>query len=281
MSSFLNTGFKISGIKISLFALGLFLILATLSYGFSHTISLGWTIALTLLFLLLITLAVRFYLKSLWDQRSKYIQKILEDKRRLDELIYLYEVVNKATHDVIWEYDIQADQLKWMQGFEETYGYTNDDCPSDFWSMTQVYVDDRAEIQQVLRNIIAEKANSWVVEYRYICADGTLKYVRDRGHVVFDTEGTPIRLIGAMQDVDRQHRYEQKLLSQNTQLREIAWINSHELRRPLSNILGLVELIKLQDHLPQEFEELIGMLSNSSQDLDNALKRINEQTKAE
>ncbi|HEY0176176.1 MAG TPA: hypothetical protein VGC08_07355, partial [Pedobacter sp.] len=96
--------------------------------------------------------------------------------------------------------------------------------------------------------------------------------------VLFNEEGKPIRMIGAMQNIDKQRKYEQQLLNQNKQLKEIAWINSHELRRPLSNILALAKLIKESQDKPEEIRVMIGLLYNSSTELDNAVTLINKQT---
>src|SRR5690606_13774376 len=43
------------------------------------------------------------------------------------------------------------------------------------------------------------------------CADGSYKYVFDRGFLVKDENGKPIRMIGAMQDVTKQKEEEQRL----------------------------------------------------------------------
>jgi PAS domain S-box-containing protein len=205
------------------------------------------------------------------------IEKVYNDEKRINELLHLYEVVNKATHDVIWDYDLLNDKLYWMQGFEETYGYTKESSPHDFWAMKKVYHEDRAAAQYFFADIINKKRNDWLVEYRYICADESVKYVRDRGLILYNDAGEPVRLIGAMQDIDRQRRYEQQLIDQNIQLKEIAWINSHEVRRPLANIMGLANLIKEHPDRSEELSTLIGHLQKSSQELNNAVILINKQ----
>ncbi|PIG95617.1 hypothetical protein CS542_10660 [Pedobacter sp. IW39] len=43
--------------------------------------------------------------------------------KKINDLLHLYETVSHATNDVIWDYDFVSDQLKWMQGYNETYGY--------------------------------------------------------------------------------------------------------------------------------------------------------------
>jgi light-regulated signal transduction histidine kinase (bacteriophytochrome) len=61
---------------------------------------------------------------------------------------------------------------------------------------------------------------------------------------------------------------------QNQQLKEIAFIHSHELRRPLSSIMGLVYLIKRKKQLDQEAIELIEKLEFSSNELDKVIHYI-------
>ncbi|MCZ2222727.1 MAG: PAS domain-containing protein [Chitinophagales bacterium] len=56
-------------------------------------------------------------------------------------------------------------------------------------------------------------------------------------------------------------------------LKEIAWHQSHKVRKPLSNILGLVNLLKDEKN-PSQKNELINMLDESAQELDIAIKDI-------
>ncbi|WCT13154.1 PAS domain S-box protein [Mucilaginibacter jinjuensis] len=209
------------------------------------------------------------------------IDENIKNEKRIGELLHLYEAVNQATHDVIWDYDLLENKITWMEGFEEIYGYTEENRPYDFNDMTDVYYADRDKVQHFFADVIANKQKDWILEYRFRCADGTIKYVRDRGLSVFNKAGEPIRLIGAMQDIDKQKRYEQELVSRNEQLEEIAWINSHEVRRPLSNILALARMIKEYPNPSDELSTLIEYLYASSQELDDAVNLINKRTRAE
>ena len=205
------------------------------------------------------------------------IDKTIQDKKQIEELLHLYDIVNKATQDVIWDYHLDEDQLYWMQGFEETYGYSKEESPDKFWTMEKVHESDRQRIIEAYEQTIANGKREWVIEYRYICADGSHKYVREHGNVVFDENGKPVRLIGAMQDIDKQVKYEKRLLDQNKQLKEIAWTNSHGVRKPLSNIIGLIDLIKDTEGQSGETKVLIDLLSTSSKELDDAVILINKQ----
>jgi signal transduction histidine kinase len=55
---------------------------------------------------------------------------------------------------------------------------------------------------------------------------------------------------------------------------QIAWSNSHELRKPLCSILSLVALLK--EAGDQEREEFLRLLEISSTELDHVLRINNE-----
>ena len=66
----------------------------------------------------------------------------------------------------------------------------------------------------------------------------------------------------------------QKLKTYNEVLLQLAWSNSHELRRPLCSILGLVSLLK--EASDQEKDEFLRLLEISSTELDEVLKQNNQ-----
>ena len=61
-------------------------------------------------------------------------------------------------------------------------------------------------------------------------------------------------------------------LEHEQMLRAIAFIQSHEIRRPVASILGLVNLMKLEDELAGK-EEIV-MLEHAALELDNTIRRI-------
>lgn len=73
-------------------------------------------------------------------------------------------------------------------------------------------------------------------------------------------------------DITKRISQERLVFAQNESLRKIAFIQSHELRRPVSSILGLMELIKEQDYY-QGSEELV-MLGKATNELDDKIRDI-------
>lgn len=66
------------------------------------------------------------------------------------------------------------------------------------------------------------------------------------------------------------HEYEE----QQRLLEKIVWIQSHKVRKPLANILGLTDLIDKQSQ--GEEKDIINMLKESAKELDVVVKEITE-----
>jgi len=74
-------------------------------------------------------------------------------------------------------------------------------------------------------------------------------------------------------DITERIQRERLLGAQNESLRKIAYIQSHELRRPVSSILGLMDLIKGEDYYHPDREELV-MLERAVEELDGKISAI-------
>jgi|GEM_PF-2281543 len=67
----------------------------------------------------------------------------------------------------------------------------------------------------------------------------------------------------------------QKLEQQNKQLRDISWIQSHEVRAPTARILGIINIIDSDKaHLSDELKELLAFLKSSALELDEVIAKI-------
>lgn len=69
---------------------------------------------------------------------------------------------------------------------------------------------------------------------------------------------------------------EQKLMSQHEMLRDIAHLQSHEIRRPVANILGLIEVLKMsgKENLSNEQKEYMSLLEMEAKSLDMLVRQI-------
>lgn len=88
----------------------------------------------------------------------------------------------------------------------------------------------------------------------------------------YDTEGNIIGVTFTAADITKLKQSQFKIFEKEQSLHAIALIQSHEIRRPVSSILGLINVIKLNDYNAEE-EDLL-MLEKAAQELDCKIKDI-------
>lgn len=203
------------------------------------------------------------------------IEVYVKAEERIKELLKVYETVTSVTNDVIWEYCPGTDELKWQNGFSEIYGYTEPLRENTKeWILSKVHPEDQEHVAKTMADSLEQLSNSWRCEYRLQCADGGYKYVSNQAFILLDDQGQAGKMVGALRDITIRKDYEHRLLRKNEILKNIAWENSHKLRKPVSNIIGIVNLMKVEAQHPDN--PLLMMLERSTLELDEMINKINE-----
>ncbi|MCX2451136.1 PAS domain S-box protein [Pedobacter sp. PLR] len=205
------------------------------------------------------------------------IEIYVKAEEKIKELLQVYETVTRVTNDVIWEYSPATDELKWQNGFSEIYGYTaalRENTKE--WILSKVHPEDQAFVAKSMADSLEQLSNFWRCEYRLQCADATYKYVSNQAFILLDAQGQAEKMVGALRDITVRKDYEHRLLQKNEILKKIAWENSHKLRKPVSNIIGIVNLMKIETKAADP--ALMEMLERSALELDEMISRINEST---
>jgi len=92
----------------------------------------------------------------------------------------------------------------------------------------------------------------------------------------FDGEGIIIGVSVNSTDITNKVTQEETVAAQNKSLRAIAYIQSHELRRPVASILGLMNLLKTDGHT-EKIEEL-KLMDVAVNELDEKIRSIVDYT---
>lgn len=143
--------------------------------------------------------------KSVFEKLQLTNIKIKESNER-------YDIVAKATSDTIWDWKMDDDSLIWNKGIQGVFGYKKEDVgKTSKWWFDRIHPEDSLKMSVKLYSFLEKKTEKWQDEYRFQCADGSYKYVFDRGFLVKDSDGKSVRMIGAIQDVTKQKEEEQRL----------------------------------------------------------------------
>jgi PAS domain S-box-containing protein len=143
--------------------------------------------------------------KTVLDKLKKSNQDIIESKER-------YDIVAKATSDTIWDWKIDTDTFVWNKGIQGVFGYKKEEVgKGSNWWFERIHPEDSLKMSVRLYSFLDYKTDKWQDEYRFQCADGSYKYVIDKGFLVKNSEGKIVRMIGSIQDVTKQKEEEQRL----------------------------------------------------------------------
>ncbi|ASU32934.1 GAF domain-containing protein [Mucilaginibacter xinganensis] len=113
-----------------------------------------------------------------------------------------------------------------------------------------------------------------VYDERNLKQDGKDCWQMVKFEPAFDADGKIIGVSFNSSDITKKVEHQQTVISQNAQLNEIAFIQSHELRRPVASIMGLMKLLKM-DGRTDDIEEW-QLLEVAVQELDDKIRMIVE-----
>ncbi len=164
-------------------------------------------------FYILITgLVFKYILSKNEIKNVSVFEKLKQTNEEIKESNEKYDIVAKATSDTIWDWKIQEDSISWNRGIEGIFGYNQEEVgKTSKWWFDKIHPEDSIRMSIKLYSFIEQKTEKWQDQYRFRCADGTYKYVLDRGFLLKDEKGRAIRMIGAIQDITKQKEEEQRL----------------------------------------------------------------------
>ncbi|HEX8394277.1 MAG TPA: ATP-binding protein [Longimicrobium sp.] len=225
------------------------------------------------------------------DERERAAEALRQSQER-------YHLAARATADVIWDWDLAADCIRWNAALGERFGYhPPSNATSGAWWMDHVHPDDRDEVSRGIYAAIALGHESWSADYRFLRADGGYADVMDRGHIAQHEGGAATRMVGAMQDVTAQKAAEQirlELYDQAGRARaEADHANraksqflaqmSHEIRTPINAVIGYIDLLQagVAGDLNPRQTDYIARVKASGQHLLGLVSDILDLSKAE
>jgi two-component system sensor histidine kinase UhpB len=148
------------------------------------------------------------------------ISRDITDRKNIEESLRLsnerFNIVSKATNDAIWDWDLTNENMFWNDAMFSLFGYNPTEITkSSTWWEEHIHPADRERVVSKVAKHIQNGIEGWQDEYRFICADGTIKNVFDRGFILRDSEQKPYRMIGAMMDITERKKLQDELATQS------------------------------------------------------------------
>jgi PAS domain S-box-containing protein len=117
------------------------------------------------------------------------------------------EIAARATNDAIRDWDLATGVVLWNPALTTAYGWAPSEVgPTSAWWLARIHPDDRPGVEAALGAALVGGVEAWSQEYRFRRADGTYAEVLDRGALVRDADGIPLRMSAALLDLTERNR---------------------------------------------------------------------------
>jgi len=168
----------------------------------------------------------------------------------------------RIAHLGIWEWDLGTGGLKWSDEVYRIFGV----LPGEFGAtyeafLASVHPDDRAAVDQAVKEALADAKKGYDLEHRVISPDGAQRVVHARGEVTFDPDRKPVRMFGTVHDITERKHTERSL--------EWAFEEIKSLREKLE-----AEIVYLREEI--QFEERFEGIVGVSDPIKNVMRRIQQ-----
>lgn len=193
-----------------------------------------------------------------------------------------YELLGDKLTDGVWEWNIQTGKLILSPRFEEVLGYTPGELKLhiDVWIETLLHPDD-AHLGWAALNEHFEKGAPYNIELRYKHKQGHYLWLRTAGSVIERTrEGEPLVMVGIHTNVTELRNSNVSLTASNSSLvqanddlKDFAYVVSHDLQEPLRMISSYVSLFerKYSGSVDQRAEKYIKYITEGTERLSTLL----------
>ncbi len=247
--------------------------------------------------------------QSLEHTRQTLLQDIanreqVEDQLRSSEERWKFAL--EGSGQGVWDWDVGSGKITLSEQWKGMLGYAQDDIGDHFseWE-TRLHPDDKSRALDALHAHI-DGHGAYSVELRLKCKNGDWKWVLDRGMVVRrDPQGKPLRMIGTIADISEIKKIENTLRETNETLEQRVKERTHELelsrqqadvanqaksqflanmshdiRTPMSSIIGMVTLA-LRTSLNEKQRDYLQKIEQAAQNLLGILNDILDISKIE
>lgn len=150
------------------------------------------------------------------------VNDITELKANLDKLDFINErfrLITHATHDALWEWNLETGELWGNETHQQLYGLKPDDpVPlADSWAL-RIHPEERARVLKQQEKNLESSANIFLTEYRFLNGKNEYRHILDRCFISRNAAGKAIRMLGSMQDVTEIKQAEEELKNIGRQL---------------------------------------------------------------
>ena len=190
------------------------------------------------------------------------ITELHNAEQALRESEELYRLSTEAAAGMLYDFDPRTDRIKRAGAVEAITGVPLADIPErGSWWSERVHPDDLAAYQAMVPDVIAQRDEYFVGEYRVRHAKGHWVHVLDKSRLIYDEAGTLIRMVGNTVDVSDRVRAMSELRESDRRKDEFLATLAHELRNPLAPLRNGLEMLDTITDEPGTVKQVGAMMA--------------------
>lgn len=206
--------------------------------------------------------------KMFWDGAVRDVTAERQQMRKIRENEQLLQSINHNINEAIYRSEFGRGIVYVNDAFVKMFGYTTAD---EVITGNAIDLYKNPEDRETLGDLLVKDGAVTNFEVLFKRRDGS-SFWGSLSSITIKNEDGRVFFDGAIRDITQQKETAEALRLQNGRLRDFSYITSHNIRSSVANLLGLLEIRKMD---PGN-KEIDGMLHSTAHRLNETLNNINE-----
>jgi PAS domain S-box-containing protein len=213
-------------------------------------------------------------------ESEKHLLKIASD---LEVSRERFALAVKGTNAGIYEWNIRKNTIYVSSAWKKLLGY--DDHELTAMNVEQfsliVHPEDSVKTRELI-NLHLKNLHPYQNELRMKTKSGAYRWFLDSGTVKPDSKESALMIVGSIIDIDDRKKAEEEIRSKNTQLAKtneeldrFVYSASHDMRAPLSSLLGLINISEKTDNV-DELHTYLQMMKGRIKTMEGFIKEVTD-----
>ena len=148
---------------------------------------------------------------------AEFIERKRAEERLRRNEIYLEEG-QRLSHTASWAWNVSTGEVYWSTEMFRIFDLDPDIVKPGYPDVLQyVHGDDRVRVKKTFEDAVREK-KEYELAYRIVWSNGTIRYINNLAHPVFDGNGTLIEYVGTTIDTTERIQAEEAALKAHQQV---------------------------------------------------------------